>query len=125
MTVKILEGRVWLAAVPQRLILAAALVAGFAAHAQGGSAYFSPGNLVVSRTLYDNNSNNIQVGQPLPPNCAVPASCVSAINDGTYPFVFNNTVVDPSFGVTAKIFLDQITTTGSSVNSLEVPNSSQ
>ena len=125
MTVKILEGRVWLAAVPQRLILAAALVAGFAAHAQGGSAYFSPGNLVVSRTLYDNKSNNIQVGQPLPPNCAVPASCVSATNDGTYPFVFNNTVVDSSFGVTAKIFLDQITTTGSSVNSLEVPNSSQ
>jgi hypothetical protein len=109
----------------QRLILATALVAGFAALAQGGSAYFSPGNLVVSRTLYDNKSNNIQVGQPLPPNCAVPASCVSATNDGTYPFVFNNTVVDSSFGVTAKIFLDQITTTGSSVNSLEVPNSSQ
>ena len=45
--------------------------------------------------------------------------------DGTYPYVFNNDLVDGSFGITSKIFLDQLTPTGSLVNSLEVPNSSQ
>jgi hypothetical protein len=39
--------------------------------------------------------------------------------------VFNNALVDASFGITSKIFLDQITTNGALVNSLEVPNSSQ
>jgi hypothetical protein len=98
----------------------------FTAAAQNGSAYFNPGNLVVSRSVYDNNPNNIQVGMTLPPNCvASTGSCVTAIVDGTYPFVFNNDSVDGSFGITSKIFLDQITTNGALVNSLEVPNSSQ
>jgi len=35
------------------------------------------------------------------------------------------TTVDASFGITSKIILDQITTAGSLVTSLEVPNSSQ
>jgi hypothetical protein len=66
----------------------------------------------------------------LPPNCsAASGSCTTlpttAINDGTYPFVWNNDTVDASFGITSRIFLDQITTSGSLVNSLEVPNSSQ
>ncbi len=30
-----------------------------------------PGNLVVSRSVYDNNPNNVQVGQILPPNCQI------------------------------------------------------
>jgi len=51
--------------------------------------------------------------------------CVTATNDGTYPYVFNNAPVDASFGITSKIFLDQITTDGVLVNTLEVPNSSQ
>ena len=89
--------------------------------------YFTPGNLVVSRSVYDNNPNNIQVGQILPPNCQqTQAGCAgAAIADGTYPAVFNNDLVDPSFGITSKIFLDQYTPAGSLVNSLEVPNSSQ
>ena len=33
--------------------------------------------------------------------------------------------VDGSFGITSKIFLDQLTPSGSLVDSLEVPNSSQ
>ena len=33
--------------------------------------------------------------------------------------------MDGSFGFTSEIFLDQITTSGALVNSLEVPNSSQ
>jgi hypothetical protein len=100
------------------------------AEAQHGSAYFLPGNLVVSRSEYDNNPNNVQVGMTLPPNCVVSTGmCVIATNDGTYPYVFNNAsssgANDASFGVTSKIFLDQITTSGTLINSLEVPNSSQ
>ena len=93
------------------------------AGAQNGSAFFHPGNLVLSRSVYDNNPNNVQVGMTLPPNCT--NSCVQAVVDGTYPFVWNNAPVDASFGITSKIFLDQISTTGTLINSLEVPNSSQ
>jgi len=110
-----------------RLIASMATVAMLSAMAPpafAGSSYFTPGNLVVSRSVYDNNPNNVQVGQQLPPNCA-PANCVSAVNDGTYPFVFNNNLVDGSFGITSKIFLDQLTPSGALVTSLEVPNSSQ
>jgi hypothetical protein len=99
------------------------LVCVHSATAQNGSAYFNPGNLVVSRSVYDNNPNNVQVGMTLPPNCT--NSCVQAVVDGTYPYVFNNAPVDGSFGITSTIFLDQITTTGALINSLEVPNSSQ
>ncbi len=110
-----------------RLIAAVATVAMLGAPAFAGDSRFSgftPGNLVVSRSVYDNNSNNVQVGESLPPNCA-PGTCGSAINDGTYPFVFNNDLVDSSFGITSKIFLDQMTPSGTLVTSLEVPNSSQ
>jgi hypothetical protein len=129
MTVPNSKRRVWLGAFARRLTLAAALIAGFTAFADGDSAYFYPGNLVVSRSVYDNNPNTVQVGQMLPPNCdttmAVAGSCVTAVNDGTYPFVFNNAPIDASFGITSKIFLDQITTSGALLTSLEVPNSSQ
>jgi hypothetical protein len=125
MTVRILKKRVGLGALGRRLMLATALVGGFTAYAQGGSSYFSPGDLVVSRSVYNNNPSTVQVGESLPPNCAVASSCVTATNDGTYPLVFNNNLVDGSFGITSKIFLDQLTTSGTLVNSLEVPNSSQ
>jgi len=95
------------------------------AAAQNGSSYFEPGNLVVSRSVYDNNPNNVKVGQILPPNCQVTqAGCSgTASNDGTYPYVWNNDLVDGSFGITSKIVLDQYTPTGTLVNSLEVPHS--
>ncbi len=32
--------------------------------------HFFPGNLVVSRSVYDDNANNVKVGALLPPNCA-------------------------------------------------------
>jgi hypothetical protein len=129
MIVKTLTRRVRLATHAVRLAAAAALVAGFAAYANGDSNYFYPNNLIVSRSVYDNNSGNITVGQMLPPNCdttmAAAGSCVTAVADGTYPFVFNNAPIDASFGITSKIFLDQITPAGALLTSLEVPNSSQ
>lgn len=82
---------------------------------------FFPGNLVISRSVYDNLAGNVTVGEQLPPNCTT-GNCVSAVADGTYPFIFNNAPVDASFGITSRIFLDQITPFGFPISTLEVPN---
>jgi hypothetical protein len=97
------------------------------ARAQKGSQFFTPGNLVVSRSVYDNDPNNVQVGELLPPDCSSTQGGCSgnATNDGTYPYVFNNALIDVSFGITSAIYLDQYTPAGVFINSLEVPNSSQ
>ena len=91
--------------------------------------FFWPGNLVVSRSVYDNNPNNVKVGEILPPNCAnTTGGCGAASGapyNGTYPFVWNNDIYDGSFGITSKILLDQMFPFGFVINSLEVPNSSQ
>jgi hypothetical protein len=94
-------------------------------HDRDADIHFFPGNLVVSRSVYDNNANNVKVGALLPPNCAnTTTPCVAATNDGTFPYVFNNVLADSSFGITSKVYLDQITRSGFLVDSLEVPNSS-
>jgi len=97
------------------------------ASAQNKHTHFSPGNLVVSRGVYDNNPKNVTVGQLLPPNCqATQGGCNgNATNDGTYPFVWNNNLIDGSFGITSKLFLDQYTAAGTFINSLEVPSRSR
>jgi hypothetical protein len=91
------------------------------------AAHFFPGNLVVSRSVYDNNPANVKVGMTLPPNCAATqggcGASTGAPENGIYPFVFNNVLFDASFGITSRIFLDQITPNGFFLNSLEVPNS--
>jgi hypothetical protein len=110
----------------ERLIaVSLAALAGVGALSAQGSAYFVPDNLVVSRSVYNNNAGNVTVGAPLPPNCAVPASCVLATYNGTYPSVWNNVLADASFGITSPIFLDQISPSGTRLSSLQVPNSSQ
>jgi hypothetical protein len=86
--------------------------------------HFTPNNLIVSRSVYDNNPATISVGTILPPNCV--SKCKAAISDGTYPFVWNNDQQDGSFGITSKIFLDQVNAqNGHLINSLEVPSSPQ
>jgi hypothetical protein len=109
-------------------IALAALTAGAQQH--GGhqdAAHFLPGNLVVSRSVYDNNPANVKVGTILPPNCAATqggcGAATGAPANGTYPFVFNDVLYDASFGITSRIFLDQLTPNGWLINSLEVPNS--
>ncbi len=93
----------------------------------GKSDHFAPGNLVISRSVYDNNPANVKVGTILPPNCASTQGGCSASTgapaNGTYPFVFNNDLYDGSFGITSRIFLDQLTPDGRFIDSLEVPNS--
>jgi hypothetical protein len=88
-------------------------------------AHFRPDHLLLSRTVFVNNAVTITPGvTQLPPNCVSP-NCVTATADGTYPMVFNNDTVDGSFGLTAKIVLDELELDGRRVQSLEVPNSSQ
>jgi len=96
------------------------LVGATAALADDDDTNLRPGNLLVSRSVYDNNPGNVVAGTTLlPPNCVAP-NCVTATDSGAYPFVFNNDVVDGSFGITSKIVLDQLEPSGRFINSLEV-----
>jgi hypothetical protein len=108
------------------LLAAGATGASINASADDFGVGFFPGNLVVSRSVYDNRSANVQVGEILPPGCAqVKGGCGAATGapaDGTYPFVWNNVLYDANFGVTSKIFLDQMTPSGFPISSIEVPN---
>jgi hypothetical protein len=83
-----------------------------------------PGNLLVSGSVYEHRATIVPGVTQLPPGCA-PGTCVTAIADGTYPFVFNNDTVDASFGVTSRVFLNEITPFGVTFGSLQVPNSAQ
>ncbi len=80
-------------------------------------------------SVYDNVSGNPQAGAILPPNCAKTTggcgTAAGAPDDGTYPYVWNNGRYGGSFGITSRIFLDQITPAGVVVGTLEVPNSLQ
>ncbi len=109
-------------AVPLALLLPA-----LAASAQ--TTGLQPNYIVVSRSVYDNNASNVTVGQILPPNCSQTAgSCSPATGapyNGTYPYVFNNDLYDSSFGITSRIYLDQISLLGQPVNSIEVLNSDE
>ncbi len=88
-----------------------------------GEDFLRPGNLLVSRTVYEADPGAITPGVTvLPPGCTT--GCVLATSDAGYPGVWNNEAADPSFGVTSPVFLDQLTSSGRLVNSLAVPNSS-
>ncbi len=86
----------------------------------------TPGNLVMSRSVYTAPAGTVVVGQTLPPGCVPNAStkvtCGAAIVDATFPYVFNNAKVDGSFGITSPLFLDQMTPGGTLINTLAVPN---
>ncbi len=99
------------------------------AFADHEAVHFLPGNLVISRSVYGNDPSAVTVGMTLPPNCAsTSVGCpkgATATNDGSLPLVWNNSLVDSSFGITSKIFLDQLTPLGRFIDTLEVPNSTQ
>jgi hypothetical protein len=118
------------------VLVAAAVAGGASASAQGfgfghdhDNQVFLPGNLVLSRSVYDNNPNNVKVGTILPPGCSgTTGGCGAASGapyDGTFPYVFNNDAYDSSFGITSRLYLDQITPFGWLINTLELPNSLQ
>jgi len=100
-----------------------------------GSSVFSPGNLLLSRSVYSGDPSSVVVGETLPPVCpasantAAPGACAAkATDNGAYAStssannVFNNNKVDGSFGITSPIFLDQLTTSGTTLNSFAVPS---
>jgi hypothetical protein len=89
-------------------------------HGPGGSS-LAPGNLLVSRSVYENDPSLIAGSTQLPAGCVT--GCVTATAGGAYPEVWNNVLVDESFGITSKIFLDQLSPWGAPISTLEVPNS--
>jgi hypothetical protein len=104
------------------VVMVVALTMSSAANASpGGEHDFVPGNLLVSRSVYDGGPSTVQIGDVLPPGCL--SGCATATANGTYPYVWNNDLADASFGITSRVFLDQLTPSGSLVDSLEVPNS--
>ena len=78
----------------------------------GGAGYrgLVPGNLLVSGSTYRTAPGIVAGKTVLPPGCT--SGCVTATANGTYPQVFNNALVDGSFGITSPIFLDQLTPSG-------------
>ena len=76
---------------------------------------FSAGDLLLTSSLYQGNSATVSIGQTLPGGGAS-----TAVANGSYPNVFNNAVPDPSFGVTSSIYLNEITTSGAAVQSLNL-----
>jgi hypothetical protein len=82
---------------------------------------FTPGNLVVTRSVYSGDASTVTIGQTLPPGNT--SSTITAIANGTYPGVFANNTVDGSFGVTSQIFIDQVTPSGQRVSSFALPTS--
>jgi uncharacterized protein (TIGR03437 family) len=114
----------------EKLIRAlASLVFAGAVYAQAIFPGFTSGNIAVTRSVYGGDATTVSVGQSLPPVCPATAACGTgkATDNGAYASiannnnVFNNNKVDGSFGITSPIFIDQLTSTGTLVNTLAVP----
>lgn len=97
------------------LFSTSALLAGLLSQHAAAQSFtgFSAGNILVSRSTFTGVSGS--VGTQLPNGAA-------AVADGTYPNVFNNETPDPAFGITSPIFLDELSTSGSLITSLNVTN---
>ena len=65
-----------------------------------------PGDLLVSTSTYVNDPAIVAGRTVLPPGSG--SAGAVAIASGDYPQVFNNDTVDPSFGVTSKLYLREI-----------------
>lgn len=93
------------------LLLGATVLMSACGHSS--SPAFVSGNLIVSRTVYAGTASTVAIGQSLPGGGTATA-------DGTFPNVFKNEVPDSSFGVSSPIFLDQVGTDGSLINTRSV-----
>jgi hypothetical protein len=100
--------------------IGAALPASALAHDWNHGSRLIPGNLLVSGSTY--RDADIQPGvTQLPPGCTA-GNCGTATSDGAYPYVFNNDIIDGSFGVTSPLWLDQLTPAGRLVARIRVPD---
>jgi hypothetical protein len=101
-----------------------AIAAGAAAPALADDGHeLIPGNLLVSRSVYDGQAPLVAGTTKLPTGCTT--ECVTANAGATYPQVFDNDLIDESFGITSKIYLDELTPFGWPIGTIEVPNSGQ
>jgi hypothetical protein len=80
-----------------------------------------PGDLLVSTSTYVNDPNIVAGTTVLPPGSG--SAGAVAIAGGSYPQVFNNVTVDPSFGVTSKLYLNELTPSGRPQGVVPVPSS--
>ena len=92
-------------------LLTLATLAALSAHA--GAQAVAPGSLIVSRTVYAGTASTVTAGQALPGGG-------TAVANGTFPDVFKNESADAAFGVTAPIFLDQMTTSGKKTGTIAI-----
>ncbi|MBO0816603.1 MAG: hypothetical protein J2P30_15860, partial [Actinobacteria bacterium] len=74
-----------------------------------------PGDLLVSRLHYTGTPDLITPGVTVLPTGA------TAVADGSFAHVWDNVSVDDNFGVSAPIFLDQLTPGGRAVSTIDVP----
>jgi hypothetical protein len=95
--------------------LAEAVTTGAAALAAAKTPVIA-GDLLVSRVHYTGAADLIVPGVTVLPTGA------TAIADGTFAHVWDNASVDPNFGITAPIYLDQLTPAGAAVSSIGVPD---
>ena len=116
------RGRAGAAAIVTVAAVCAAMVASGSAARAGGvpglGGGFLPGNLVVSESFYGGNPGIVAGKTQLPPGCTT--GCVTATAGSAYPQVFNNDLVDANFGVTSRIFLEQLTPAGRPLGSMAV-----
>ena len=81
------------------VLCAAAALAATTTPARAGQDGLIPGSLLVSESFYSNDPGIVAGQTQLPPGCTA-GNCVTATANGSYPQVFNNALVDGSFGVT-------------------------
>ncbi|HEY5286742.1 MAG TPA: hypothetical protein VIJ50_06535 [Solirubrobacteraceae bacterium] len=126
------SGQRAMARVAAAILASSALGVAFDAPAQADGGHFPtppwhagliPGNLLLSRSVYENDPNLKAGVTELPAGCVT--GCTPALAGGNYPEVWNNDTADESFGVTSKIFLDQLTPWGAPLSTLQVPNSAE
>ncbi len=86
-----------------RALLLSGLALGALTAAAPAQAFtFTAGDLVVSSSTYTGTASTVTVGQTTPGS-----GTKTAVADGTFPTVFNNSTIDGSFGVSSPLFLNQ------------------
>lgn len=79
------------------------------------SAITVPGNLLVSKSVYTGTAATVAYPGTLPNGSP-------STTNGSYPGVWGNESPDAAFGVTAPVYIDQITKSGTYVNTINVTN---